>query len=61
MIFGKGDKPIPPSALPTLKRKVGYNLKDEETNFGAREEERNEKREKMEVDQPKEGWTYFTQ
>ena len=55
MIFGKGDKAIAPSALPTLKCKVGYNLNDGETNSGAKEKERNEKCEKMMVDQPSEG------
>ncbi|KAF8802934.1 hypothetical protein BYT27DRAFT_7260508 [Phlegmacium glaucopus] len=48
-----GERPGPPSVLPTLKRKVGYN--DMEGTFGG--EKRSEKRDKMIVDddQPSEG------
>lgn len=50
MVARKGGKPTTPSAIPTLKRKVGYNTSNREMAFG--EEKGNEKRERMAVDEP---------
>jgi hypothetical protein len=47
--FNKGERPAKTlSTFPILKRKVGYN--DAEATSGG--EKRNEKRDKMEIDQP---------
>jgi hypothetical protein len=51
LIFNKEERPTKPmSTFPILKRKVGYN--DAEVTSGG--EKRNEKRDKMEIDQPRE-------
>jgi predicted DNA-binding WGR domain protein len=50
LTFNEGERAVKTmSTLPTLKRKVGYN----DTEAGTREE-RNEKRDKMEIDQVRE-------
>lgn len=59
MIFDKGVTGKPTgSVLPTLKRKVGYSLSlndSRETTYGGEEKNDLEKREKMVVDEPREG------